>query len=152
MFAVLLLFRQTINRFLIKWWTWEWNTSSGVVIKEISTSRGAKVSRMGWTWHGVPYFLFVFFLLTLTLRTNNWRVCSAGNIAKENAAILVYTPYIFYQKNVKNIFFPELLSGLGRLSINAFQIHITYVLTTSTKKLLLKHISTWFCINLMQKN
>ena len=24
-------------------------------------SWGAKVSKVGWTWHGLPYFLFVFF-------------------------------------------------------------------------------------------
>ena len=97
----------------------------------------------------VCHTLIVFFLLTLTLRSNNWRVCSARNIAKKNVAIIVYAPYIFYQKNVKSDFFPQLLSGLGRLSINAFQIHRTHVLTTSTKEITLK---THFYMILYQFN
>ena len=80
----------------------------------------------------------MFFLLTLTLRNNNWRVCSAGNIPKKKVSILVYAPYLYYQKNVKKGFFPQLLSGFGRLSINAFQMHRTHVLTTSTEKITIK--------------
>lgn len=37
-----------------------------------------------------------------------------------------------------DFFFPQILSGFGRLSINAFQIHRTHVLTTSTEKITLK--------------
>ncbi len=68
-------------------------------------SRGAKVSKMGWTWHGLSYFLFVFFLLILTLRTNNWRVCSAGNIAKKNCGhFSVCTLYFLLEKCEKWFF------------------------------------------------
>ena len=54
-------------------------------------------------WHT---FYLCFFLLTLTLRTNKLEGLLCRKY-RENffLAILVYAPYIFYQKNVKNDFF-----------------------------------------------
>ena len=95
-------------------------------------------------------FYLCFFLLALTLRTNNWRVCSAGNIAKKNCGhFTVWTLYFLTEKCKKKKFFLQILSGLGRLSMNAFQIHRTHVVTTSTEKITFK---THFYMILYQFN
>ncbi len=104
----------------------------------VGEPKSQKLNKMGWTWHGLPYFLFVFFLLTLTLRTNNLRVCSAGNIAKKNCGHFSVCTLYFLLEKCEKLFFPQILSGFGRLSINAFQVHRTHVLTTSTEKITLK--------------
>ena len=43
-----------------------------------------KLNKKSWTWHGLLYFLFYFFLLVWPLRSPDWEVCLAGNIAKKN--------------------------------------------------------------------
>jgi len=57
--------------------------------------------------NGLSYFLFIYFLVTLTLRANNWRSALQDISRKKIVAILVHPPFIFYLKNVeKKNFFP----------------------------------------------
>ena len=82
------------------------------------------------------YFLLVFFLLIWTLRSAEWEVCSAGNLAKKYAAL------IFWPKNVKDVFL-KILSGWCTLSINASQIHRTRVDNIALRNAL-QNPSKWF--------
>ena len=52
-------------------------------------------------------------------------------------AILVYVPLNFRSKMLEIQHFTQILNGLGKLSINAFQMHSTHVGTTSNEKITL---------------
>ena len=92
-----------------------------------------KLNKKSWTWHGVLYFLFYFFLLVWPLRSPDWEVCFAGNIAKKTVAILVDAPHpSLFTENMMCGFFIQISSGWFRLSINATKIEETNVLTRSS--------------------
>ena len=60
----------------------KYSFSQRVVI--VGDPQPQKLNKKSWTWHGLLYFLFYFFLLVWPLRSPDWEVCLAGNIAEKN--------------------------------------------------------------------
>ena len=115
-------------------------------------SRGSSHPKCEMTWHGVLYFLFYFFLLVWPLRSHDWEVCFAGNIAKKNLWLcLLKHPSFFFTENVMSGFFLQIFSVLFRLSINAAKIEKTNVLTVSSWQIHLLILYKLFKTILSQK-
>ena len=103
------------------------------------------------TWHGVLYFLFNFFLLVWPLRSPDWEVCLAGNIAKKTVAICNDAPLIFYRKMWWVDCVLQIVIWWFRLSINATKIETTSVLTRTSRYIHLQILYKLFTTILSQK-